>query len=266
MAKMIMLTETSEFMMGYVIITEKDQAVIVDGGREEDVPLLREAVGGRPIAAWFLTHPHLDHINGFLDVVREERPGFDIRRVYYHFPDVDFVEENATPDQIATSREFQELLPRLGERATVVRMGDRLTVDELTFEVLYHWERACGLCRNAVNDSSIVFRMTTPNTSVMFLGDLGPEGGDILFRLQKDNLSAHYCQMAHHGHMCVGPEVYMAIDPKVCLWNAPDWLWEEEAVPIGHRMYGEKLTRFWMERLGVRRHIVTKDGTAVIPL
>ena len=35
-----------------------------------------------------------------------------------------------------------------------------------------------GLFSNLMNDSSLVFSVTTPNKKVLFLGDLGPEGGD----------------------------------------------------------------------------------------
>jgi beta-lactamase superfamily II metal-dependent hydrolase len=82
-----------------------------------------------------------------------------------------------------------------------------------------------------MNDSSLVFRLSTENTSVLFMGDLGPDGGDILFRESMDKLPSDMVQMAHHGHMNVSMEVYAAIMPKVCLWCAPDWLYNEPEVP-----------------------------------
>ena len=59
MPKLYFLTEHSPFMMSFVFITDKNRVVIVDGGRPEDMPHLREIVGQRDIAAWILTHPHL---------------------------------------------------------------------------------------------------------------------------------------------------------------------------------------------------------------
>ena len=38
--KLYMLTETSKFMMSFVIITKNDNVIIVDGGRPADMPLL----------------------------------------------------------------------------------------------------------------------------------------------------------------------------------------------------------------------------------
>ncbi len=131
---------------------------------------------------------------------------------------------------------------------------------------------------NLMNDSSLVFKLFAPNKTVLFLGDLGPEAGDILFRESKHLLKSDLVQMAHHGHMNVGMEVYAEILPEGCLWCAPDWLYEEEEFPdylrdteglrrVGrNRLYGTKLTRKWMDLLGVKKHYVTKDGTQRIVL
>ena len=41
MAVLYQLTETSRFMMSFVLITEKDHCIVIDGGRPEDMPLLK---------------------------------------------------------------------------------------------------------------------------------------------------------------------------------------------------------------------------------
>ena len=69
---MYQLTETSIFMMSFVIITQKDNAIVIDGGRPEDMPLLKEYVGGRHISAWILTHAHEDHISGFISEFKKK--------------------------------------------------------------------------------------------------------------------------------------------------------------------------------------------------
>lgn len=85
-------------------------------------------------------------------------------------------------------------------------------------------------------------------------------------------------QMAHHGHMNVGMEVYAEIMPEACLWCCADWLYDEPEVPKyladadklfrnGRiRIYGTAVTRKWMDILGVKTHYVTKDGTNCIEL
>jgi hypothetical protein len=123
-----------------------------------------------------------------------------------------------------------------------------------------------------------VFHITTPNKKVLFLGDLGPEAGDVLYEESRDILKADIVQMAHHGHMNVGMEVYAAIMPDACMWCCADWLYNEPEIPHylqnrqklrsmqRERMYGTTVTRKWMDILGVKTHYVTKDGTQEIVL
>ena len=81
------LTETSKYMMGFVIVTKENNVIVIDGGRAEDMPLLKEYVGGRHIAAWILTHPHVDHVSGFLSELEKDGcADFDIGCVYHAFP------------------------------------------------------------------------------------------------------------------------------------------------------------------------------------
>ena len=265
--KMYVIDETSPFMMSYVIITEKGNCVIVDGGRPEDVPKLREKVKGHPIKAWFLTHPHLDHISAFDFLAKNRDPDFDFEKVYYNFPSPEFAEISADDDGELAN--FNAVLPLLGEKAVVVHTGDIITVDEVKIEILYHFDendKLYDFVYKTINDTSIAFRIDTPRSSLIFLGDLGPESGDVLAEQGEAKLHAEYCQMAHHGHGCVGADVYILINPRVCIWNAPEWLWDEEGVLQDYRRYGLKRTRLWMERIGVKEHIVTKDGTAEVEL
>ena len=277
------LTETSRFMMSFVLVTKNDNVVIVDGGRPEDMPLLKQYVGGRHISAWILTHAHCDHISGLIDEIEKNGAAdFDIEKIYYHFPPYE-PERHNVPDYDYYLRELNETLPSflkieplLGDKAYIVEQGESLQVDECTIDFLYTFHE--GIYSNLMNDSSLVFKVTTPNKTVLFLGDLGPDGGDILFRESRHLLKSDIVQMAHHGHMNVGMEVYAEIMPEVCLWCAPDWLYAEGEVPkyladverlrrMGRiRMYGTAVTRKWMDILGVKKHYVTANGTNCLEL
>lgn len=280
-----MLTETSPFMMSFVIVTEQNRCIVVDGGRPEDMPLLKSTVAGREIAAWILTHPHSDHISGFVDeMAKNGGADFRISAVYYNMPDYHaLMQETNVPDLPYFREELEEMLPaflavedRFRDRAHIVQQGERVQVDEVTLHFLYTVHP--GLYSNLDNDASLVFRLITPRRTVLFLGDLGPEGGDVLYRESRHLLKADYVQMAHHGHMNVSMEVYAAVEPEACLWCAPLWLYNEEEVPaylsdvprltqMGRiRMYGTAVTRRWMEQLGVKKHYVTGEGTQVLPL
>lgn len=280
-----MLTETSKFMMSFVLVTKNDNVIVIDGGRSLDMPLLKQYVAGRHISAWILTHAHHDHISGFVDEMEKNGcADFDVEKVYYNFPPYDaLITCTDVPDKNYFDTELNEMLPAfldiepmLGDRAHIVTQGEKVTVDECEIEFLYAYHD--GLFSNLMNDASLVFTVKTPNKKVLFLGDLGPEGGDVLMDESREKLKADIVQMAHHGHMNVSMEIYAEVQPEACLWCAPDWLYNEPEIPTylknreqlrsmqRSRMYGVGMTRKWMELLGAKTHYVTADGTQTILL
>ena len=235
------LTETSQFMMSFVLVTKEDNVIVVDGGRPEDMPLLKEYVGGRHISAWILTHPHGDHISGLLsELERNGAADFDIEAVYYNFPPYDEWMKK-TENDVPYYKYFMEDtnyilpaflnrgIPKLGDKAHIAVQGDTLDIDECHIDFIFSFHD--GLYANPMNDSSLVFKVTTPNKTVLFLGDLGPDGGDVLFDESRHLLKSDIVQMAHHGHMNVGMNVYAAIMPEACMWCCADWLYNEPEVP-----------------------------------
>lgn len=283
-AVLYQLTETSPFMMSFVLITRQNNAIVIDGGRPEDMPLLKEYIAGRHISAWILTHAHSDHISGFVsEFEKNGAADFDIGAVYYNFPPYSLINKHDVEDYEYFRSELDEMLPAFNRvlplfqhKAHIAVQGNSLEIDEIRIDFLFSYHE--GLTANLMNDSSLVFKVSSPAKTVLFLGDLGPDGGDLLFRESRHLLKADIVQMAHHGHMNCSMEVYAAIAPEACMWCCADWLYNEPEVPayladveklrrMGRlRMYGTAVTRRWMEQLGVKTHYVTKDGTQCIEL
>lgn len=278
------LTETSKFMMSFVLVTKSNNCIVIDGGRPEDMPLLKQYVDGRHISAWILTHAHLDHVSGFVDEVHKNNlADFDVEKVYYNNPPFDKLKDETNvpslpyfKQELEELKNFYDIEGKIKDKAHIVTQGESVMVDECKIDFIYTYHD--GLYSNLLNDSSLSFMITTPNKKVLFLGDLGPEGGDVLYEESRDKIKADIVQMAHHGHMNVGMEVYAAINPKACMWCCADWLYDEDEIPDylsdrersrklqRERMYGTKITRQWMDILGVKTHYVTKDGTQKIIL
>lgn len=272
MPKLYMLHEFSPFMMSFLFITDHDTAVIVDGGRPEDMPHLLECVGDRRIAAWILTHPHLDHITGFIDEVKKGVILDRVDRIYYNFPSSEFVRSCEKPDcedGVHSVDKFTAILPLIADKAVIAEPGLSVDVDELRIDFIFCGGERYRLPRPdlGVNESSLVFKVTAPDMrSVLFLGDLGPAGGKDLLECCGEKLPSDVVQMAHHGHSGVTEAVYRRIDPKACMWCAREWLYNEPDVEFEPESYGTMRTRKWMEQLGVKEHYVTMNGTQEIPL
>ena len=276
---MYQITETSDFMMSFVIVTKNNNAIVIDGGRAEDMPLLKQYVGKRHISAWILTHAHNDHISGIVDEYKKNKwADFDIEKLYFNFPleylDMPEFKDNAGVQEILPA--FAEILPEFEHMTHIAQKGESVVIDEVKIDFIFTYRKE--IVNDIINNSSLVFKVTTPNTSVMFLGDIGADAGDILYFESRHLLKADMVQMSHHGAFGCGMEVYSAIRPEVCLWCCREANYN--GLKIGTRdyevfrkmgtklprMYPATVTREWMDILGAKKHYVTKDGTNEIVL
>lgn len=261
--------QTHTQMMGYVIKTE-NALIVIDGGTAGDAPfllhVLKAAGGEKPhVDAWFLTHPHLDHIDAFLRLIRENSDAFTIGQVCLRFPERELL-ARGEPGCLHTWDAYQAARPLFEGKERLLSEGERFLIGDTAWEVLYTTDPT--FVHNASNNSSSVLRLTAEGTRVLFLGDLGVEGGEKLLRAYGGALQSDIVQMAHHGQSAVKMDVYHAIRPKVCLWCAPRWLWENNQ---GNRGYDSGVwdilrVRAEMARLSAHRHVVAKDGTMLITL
>lgn len=253
--------QTYSQMMSYVIRTTDDKIIVIDGGMPGDAPYLRgflAALGNR-VDVWIITHLHDDHMGALMEILA--RPAdLKIGRIYASMPDDAWVKEVVPEGEREPILQFKKVLESADRKAINLRIGRSQTIGGIKFEVL-------GVCNpefhaNCINNSSIVLRASDTKKSVLFLGDLGPEGGEKLLRKYGDRLKSDYVQMAHHGQNGVGLTVYKAIQPTYCLWPTPTWLWDNNINGKGKGSGPWKTleVRQWMEDLQVKKNYVSADG------
>ena len=279
-------------MFGCVIMTDS-KTIVIDGGTVGDAaqleqflrthrPPLSHLTETDPIKVdlWLLTHPHHDHFGAFL-TLSTSLPDLSVEKLCCHFP------SNADLRKYEGRNEAEMQLWDTFDRLAQERyaaclhrnaVGDTFTADELTVKVLRVYDPA--ITPNFVNNSSTVYKITGTHASVLILGDLGVEGGDQLMAMYPDDaahtadsaydgkhcsrtaLYADYTQMAHHGQNGVSRTCYEYMCPKACLWPAPDWLWDNNnGTGFDRGPWNTVRTREWMDALGVRTHLIEKDGT-----
>ena len=111
----------------------------------------------------------------------------------------------------------------------------------------------------------MVMKFNVNDKSILFLGDTGKESCEKLIKTQKDKLKSTIVQMSHHGQSGATEEFYKEVEPKICLWPTPKWLWNndsgsgEDSGP-----WKTKETREWINRLNVKKNYVAKDGICTI--
>ncbi len=252
----------------FIITTDDGKLIVIDGGYESELPYFQEylkkvAKSQKPhIDAWFLSHPHDDHINVFLEMIEHHTDEFEVDRVYLNFPSREYL---AAEDESAagTMDWFYRVLPIFADKMRFLCGGDMIEVGSAKFFILFSQDYEIRV--NRANNMSLIFRMELGGKSVMFTGDAGVEAGEKALRLYRDSglLKCDICQMAHHGQNGCSRPFYEAVAPHICLWPTPSWVWSNCE---GQGKLKTLIVRGWMKELGVKENYVSCDGTQIIEL
>jgi competence protein ComEC len=228
--------------------------VLIDGGGTRDggfdtgsrivVPWLTDR-GVRSIDLVILSHPHPDHLNGLIPVLRAFR-----------------VSELWTTGLDAGLEGYGELLTVAAERKVphrTVDAGERRERGGLRLEAL-HPDRTVPSRRNgrayaSENDRSLVVRVRCGGRSFLFPGDLHRDGERELLARSPD-LAADVLKVPHHGsRSSTGPALLNAVAPRVAVVSAG-------AGNPYHHPSKEVLARFAERGIEVAR--TDRDGAVIV--
>jgi len=253
-------SQGSTQMLSYVIKSANGKIIVIDGGMTCDGTYLKKflASHGNHVDSWFLTHPHLDHIDA-LTWILSNQDDLKIDKIYASFPPLEWIQKYEKSDA-NTSQEFYAALKKINKKYIDINCGDIFDIDGIHIEILS--DVNLDITSNAINNSSIVMKLSDENKSVLFLGDLGPEGGDKLLKsIDHKKLKADYVQMAHHGQDGVSKNFYEVVQPEYCLWPTPLWLWTNND---GTGKFRTLEVRKWMKDLKVKKNYVSGFGIVEI--
>lgn len=246
--------------MSYVIETGNGSLIVIDGGVKGDADYLLEylkKIGGNSpkIAAWFISHAHDDHYGALKELLETNRAPKIEKLILKFFNDSPTVEG-----------ELLDLFKKHNLPLYEPKVGEEIKIDNVVFKNI--WQVGDHITYNRANNSSLVWRMEACGQSVLFLGDLGVEGGnDVMEKVDASLIRADIVQMAHHGQHGVTKQFYTIVSPKACLWPTPHWLWDNDfGEGFNTQIFITVETRQWMQDLNVKHHIVAKDGTQVLTL
>ncbi len=247
-----------EVQMGYLLRTDEGNIIVIDGGGTATAPILQsylKQLGGR-VHTWIITHPHTDHMNALLEILNDKAIGID--RILHVALEDAWVLKNEK-DNYDTYKRYVDML----KISTVPKIdmveGDRIMLgDGVNMEVLGTGNP--DIVVNAINNSSMVFKISSKSKSVLFLGDLGDLGGNALLNSKViDKLKSDYVQMAHHGQRGVSKEFYSTVNAKYALWPTPKWLWNNQLAgkAEGSGTWKTLEVRAWMNELNIQKNYVS---------
>ena len=219
--------------MGFIVTTKDNSVIVIDGGREEDKDYVVERIleYGNKVDYWFITHPHDDHMGVLKQVLEDKDLDLSIENLVYSFNNVAWyvTQEPDRADFVVSA--FNSLNSNKIKNKIEAQINQVITIDNLECKILKVADPNLIEDKNTVNDSSMVFKITSKDTkkSMMFLGDVYIGGSKELLDTQKDELECFAVQMSHHGQDGATKELYKAINPKECFFNSPKWLYNNDA-------------------------------------
>lgn len=164
-----------------ILIQNKEYNMLIDGGNNEDGPLLvkyiKEELNINKLDYVVGTHPHEDHIGGLDDIINN----INVKEVYL-------------PEAMTTTKTFEDVLDSIANNnleITVPTIGEKFTLGEMEFEVLY-----TGTGKKDLNEASIILKMNFGNHTYLFTGDTTEEVEKTI--LDKD-INIDILKVAHHG-------------------------------------------------------------------
>lgn len=240
--------------------------IIVDGGWTSNAESLLSQIKqkGGHVAAWLITHPDSDHAGALANILLNHSGEITIDGIYYSFlEDSWYAEKDSSVASMVTYLKGAfEKVPQNILHGDIVA-GQVIDAGPAKIQVL---NSAYKTNSDFSNNSSVAYLVSLNGTNVVFLGDLARAGGEKLMAdVDLRALKCKIVQMAHHGQNGVDYEVYKALNPSICLWPTPQWLWDNDnGGGEGSGPWLTKETRNWMVRLGVKTYYCTKDGDQVI--
>lgn len=186
------------------IKTPENHQILVDGGPQNKVVQeLGEVMPffDKSIDLVILTHPHADHVDGLVEVLKRYKVGAII------FTGVDF--KNPSYDEFLREINQQNIPFLIAESETDLRLG------EILLDVIYPFKELIGEKFKNPNNSSVAVKLMYEDVSVLLTGDLEKEAEEELIKSGVD-LKADIFKAGHHGSKTSSTKAFLnKVKPRV---------------------------------------------------
>lgn len=183
-----------------LIQVENKSQVLIDGGPGDRIlsKLGRELpFWDRSIDLLVLTHPHADHLDGLVEVLKRY--------------DVDMVLETGVNHSIPEYDEWRRLLKEKNVKVVIAKAGQRVRLSDSAYlGILTPFEGFEGTSPKDIHDAMVVSKLVYASTTVLFMGD-AEKSIEYRLLLSGFNLDTDILKIGHHGSKTSTSEEFLKI-------------------------------------------------------
>ena len=240
--------------MSYVIQLKDGSYIVYDGSyasqAEKLLNYLQDNHKGKRkplIRAWVITHSHDDHYPAFSQIACRWADQIQVEFVLINPLNKDDFELYGEELYLSTTF-LNDVAQFDGAKVVYVHTGMEFTFCNLTMEVLCTPD---DLYKNVTkrtqanrdinfNNTSVVTRLYDAEYQVLFTGDIGKCGADMMEQIYGDYLKSDVCQVAHHGVEDVPFTFYDVVKAPILFYSCDYNLYDNNKRHLTVRLKLEK--------------------------
>ena len=225
-------SESTENGLALVYMLANGKFIIIDGGYflgdkiYKELRTLQPNASKLTIAAWFVSHPHVDHQETLENFIKNHAHDVDIEGIYFNYVWPEYYDSFTDPEQTGKEgpsvKRLRELTDKYYSRTTKIikpHTGQIYTFGkDATVEIISTVEDFLPTKLDNVNSTSMMLKVTVAGTSALITGDATSTLNEIVLKMYNSNLKSDIVTLAHHGIWVDTPELYKRVNASVLLW------------------------------------------------
>lgn len=187
--------------------TPDDYRILIDGG--PSMKVVQELSDKMPIYTktidiLFLTHPHADHVNGLVEVLKR----YSVKKIF----------AVGTPSKNSYYKKFLQLVESQKIPIYFVNSTEDLKVGKyLYIDIIWPAENLAGIHFDNLNNASLSMRVLFQNQSIVLTGDAETEQEEEIL-ISEDNIKGNILKAGHHGSKTASSDEFLkAVNPEIAV-------------------------------------------------